>query len=82
MVSSGNGGGAVVEFQAFRGVHNEYVIKEFAVVDLATDRFVLASFAPPFGRGRLQPKIRKPTIGWKNTIIGYGGTMVIYRTKI
>ena len=47
---------AVVEFQAFRGVQNEYVIKEFAAVDLTTRCFTVAFFAPPYELSRLTAK--------------------------
>lgn len=54
-----NKAGAVVEFQAFRGEHNEYVLKEFTAVDLTTDRFVLVLFAPPYDSARLPSNIQK-----------------------
>ena len=47
---------AVVEFQAFRGVQNEYVVKEFAAVDLSTRCFTVAFFAPPYELSRLTEK--------------------------
>lgn len=54
-----NGGEVVVEFQAFRGVHNEFILKEIAAVDVSTGRFVVVLFAPPCERVRLHPKIQK-----------------------
>lgn len=49
----------VVDFEAFRGVKNQYLIKEFVAVDLTTGCFIIVLFAPPYERARLHLKIRK-----------------------
>lgn len=54
-----NSKACVVEFQAFRGVNNVYLIKEFVAVDITTRRYVIVLFAPPYDRLHLHPKIQK-----------------------
>ena len=53
----------VLEFQAFRGVRNEYIAKELAAVDIRTGRYVFCLFTPPYERIQLHPNIRK-TNSW------------------
>ena len=48
---------AVVEFQALRGLRNDYIIKELAVVDLSTQCFNVTFFAPPYEKSRLDENI-------------------------
>ena len=51
--------GAVVELQAFRGERNEYLVKEFAAVDINTNCSVVILFAPPYDRERLCLKTQR-----------------------
>ncbi|MGP1917392.1 MAG: hypothetical protein ACTS6P_02225, partial [Candidatus Hodgkinia cicadicola] len=50
---------AVVEFQAFRGDRNEYLIKEFAAVDVNTNFSVVLLFASPYNHSRLSTKTQR-----------------------
>lgn len=50
---------AVVEFQAFRGERNEYIVKEFAIVDIKTYCSIVIQFAPPYEHSRLPVKTQK-----------------------
>lgn len=66
MACDGGGSAAVVEFQAFRGERNVYVVKEFAVVDIKTNCSVVILFAPPYDHTRLPVKTQK-TNEWLRT---------------
>ena len=50
---------AVVEFQAFRGERNEYIVKEFAAVALNTNWYVVILFAPPYEHTSLPMKTQQ-----------------------
>lgn len=54
--NSGGGGALVVDFQAFRGARNEFILKELAAIDVRTGRYDLVLFAPPYEKTQLHPK--------------------------
>ena len=61
--STDDNSAVVLEFQAFRGVRNEYIVKELAAVDIRTGGYVFWLFAPPYERIQLHPNLRK-TNSW------------------
>lgn len=62
----GFGGSAVIDFQAFRGLRNEYIVKELAALDLSTGCFTVAFFPPQCELHELDIKTIR-TIEWLET---------------
>lgn len=82
--STDDNSAVVLEFQAFRGVRNEYIVKELAAVDIRTGRYVVCLFAPPYERIQLHPNIRK-TNSWLEKhyfLLGWNDGNVPYRDVV